>query len=68
MTDYVIYSKELGLFFSGFNNGTFSKYIQKAKLFYDFGYCHYYIIRYRQWFDGFKIYSFSEISKELLYA
>lgn len=66
--NYVIYNAELGLFFSGFGNGTFSKYAQKAKLFCDFGYAYYYLKRYSNWFDGFKVYSFNQVAKVVLYA
>lgn len=70
MIEYVIYNKELGLFFTGFGNGIYSKYIQNAKRFYSYGYAYDFFRTYynKCWFNNFRIVSINQVSKELLYA
>ena len=68
--NYVLYNKELGLFFSGFGFGIYSKYIQNAHIFYSYGYACNYLKYYqsRNWLTGFAVISLSQVSKAVLYA
>lgn len=70
MIEYVIFNKDLGLFFSDFGNGIFSKYVRNAKRFYSYGYaCDFFRTYYEKcWFKHFKVVSLNQITKELLYA
>ena len=70
MIEYVIFNRELGLFFTGFNKGIFSKYIDKAKLFYSYGYAYDFLNHYKDkyYLNGFTVLSLNNVSKAVLYA
>lgn len=64
LSEYVLYNKELGLFFGGFDC-RYTKYIHKAKVFSSRIYAYDFLCFYK-FLVGFSVYSLKELSENVL--
>lgn len=64
---YVLFSRDLGLFFVGYDAVKYSKYIEKAHLFYDFNYALHFLNHDKN-LNNFVVLSVSDACRAVLYA